>query len=189
LATFSAPCQRFVTEINGKGIPAHVPPQRRFRLPMTLAATPVSTAAEQQQDDDDNQEQFHGTPPLMVWRHRWPAGSPFNWSSNARKTNFMTPDKTQRLRGEIVPTLSTWSCTPRSVIIKITRKKGKPPLGFMPNCLSSVQFYTDVATARAQSHTCRTLRRCLQTRAPVCAYKTPPFAHGGAFRLIDGGRI
>jgi hypothetical protein len=31
---------------------------------MTLAATPVSTAAEQQHDYDDNQEQFHGRPPL-----------------------------------------------------------------------------------------------------------------------------
>jgi hypothetical protein len=34
---------------------------------MTLAATPVSAAAEQQHDYDDDQEQFHGEPPLMVW--------------------------------------------------------------------------------------------------------------------------
>jgi hypothetical protein len=55
---------------------------------MTSAATPVSTAAKQQHDYDDNQEQFHGTSPLMVGRHRRPAASPFNWSSNERTANF-----------------------------------------------------------------------------------------------------
>jgi hypothetical protein len=75
---------------------------------MTLAATPISTAAEQQHDHDDNQEQFHGTSPLMPGRHRWPAGSPFNWSSNGRKTDFlMRRIKYQRVQGEIVPTVST----------------------------------------------------------------------------------
>jgi hypothetical protein len=78
----------------------------RVRLPVTLAATPVSAAAEQQHDYDDDQEQFHGDSPLKVWQRCWIAGPPLI-GQPAQNEIFEALDEIQRAQDQIVPRSST----------------------------------------------------------------------------------
>jgi hypothetical protein len=94
----------------------------------------------------------------MVWRHHWPAGSPFDWSSNERKTNsLMRRIKPNARKVELFRwRLHGGAHLALSQSRQLDKKAGRRPIQSR-FVLGSVQFYTDAATARAQSHTCRTL--------------------------------